>query len=239
MAGTKRPLTQIDGNATRTSPAKKRATAAPPSPDKEDILLNLSKLKKAELKLFLQECGLPSSARTKEIQLRILSDHAEFVKHWLSKRGRGIDKAASVSGEHAAATQAALPAANSTLTLEWWTLCRPLDDIKQERCITKEDYDSGNEEEDENEEGDVQETQVEHASHGKVQARSVCGQKNCICKLPIEDHPEHKWVLTKKGYLNTARLQYEINIRDQDAIEEHFCNDFSGYGYEEAMENQV
>jgi hypothetical protein len=227
MAGTKRALTQVDGNASRTEPAKKRATTSVAPSDKENALPDYAKMKKDELRALLERCGIRSSARTKQVLIMTLEDNESTVREKLNIQD--------------GPEEAALPTDNLTLDLEWWTLCRPLEDIKQERRAAEEDYDSEKDyaEVDEDEAQDPRETQIEDATHGKIQAKSICGQKNCICKLPIEDHPEHKWMLTKKGYLNTARLMYEVNIRDQDAIGEYFCNDFSGYGYQEVMENQV
>ncbi|OAL30680.1 hypothetical protein AYO20_08642 [Fonsecaea nubica] len=110
----------------------------------------------------------------------------------------------------------------------------PLDDIRAEKRATRDASEKSNEEEDEHD--GQQDNGLESQND---QRESICGLKGCVCKRPASEFPGHKWMLTTKGYLLVARLQWELNIRNQDAAGEHFYNDFNGYGFQEVMENQL
>lgn len=84
----------------------------------------------------------------------------------------------------------------------------------------------------------AKESQPEGADESNTR-ESICGGKNCICKQPVPDHPECKWLFTRKGYTLAARLQYEIARRNQDMMGQYHYNDYNGYGFQEVMENQV
>ena len=43
----------------------------------------------------------------------------------------------------------------------------------------------------------------------------------------------------KQGFMMIARLKFEMDIRDQTAINEKFDNDFNGNGLQEVIENHV
>ena len=56
---------------------------------------------------------------------------------------------------------------------------------------------------------------------------------------PASDFPDHLWIMTRKGEELTAHLSDEIFNRDQDAHDQYFYNDFSGYGFQEVVENHL
>src|SRR5271155_708292 len=109
-------------------------------------------------------------------------------------------------------------------------MCRPHDDISAQKRAEDSDYDS---EEDESEEEENED------GTGNERARTVCGRRDCMCKKPAAEHPEHKWIISENGYKVTAKLQHEALTRDQDAMDSYQYNDFSGYGFQEVVENHV
>lgn len=149
-------------------------------------------------------------------------------------------------------------AENTGSDMEFWTICRDRDDIAKEKKSTNdpdegfpggedngEDYeDEDDDVDDEDEEefalyGDESESEDGKATGDVTKRKSICGAKNCVCKRPPSENPDHKWILSKEGYLLFARLQYQTAIRNQDEVGQHFYNDFNGYGIQEVIENQV
>lgn len=98
------------------------------------------------------------------------------------------------------------------------TICRPPDDIIAEKQDTNEDYDP--EDDDERE-------------------LNLCGTKDCKCSKSPKDSPHWKWLITRKGLKMVAALMNEAMKRDQDAMDQYQYNDFSGYGFQEVVENHV
>jgi hypothetical protein len=92
-----------------------------------------------------------------------------------------------------------------------------MQDIIDEKRATDDQYDSD-------------EDDTEHPTHGT---------KSCICNKAASKHPDWKWVISKQGDRLTQRLLKEAWKRDQDCHDEYFYNDFSGYGQQELMENEV
>lgn len=68
---------------------------------------------------------------------------------------------------------------------------------------------------------------------------NVCGRGNCMCKKLPEDFPGWKWLITRKGYAIVVHLAVEAEKRDQDLMGQYHYNDFSGYGFQEMVENHV
>lgn len=66
-----------------------------------------------------------------------------------------------------------------------------------------------------------------------------CGTDACMCKKPVADHPEWKWIISKKGFEVVKYMQLEALHRDQDFMDQYHYNDFSGYGYQEMVNNQL
>ncbi|KIW27475.1 uncharacterized protein PV07_07209 [Cladophialophora immunda] len=100
---------------------------------------------------------------------------------------------------------------------EYLMLCRPLDDIR-----TEKDAKNLND--------------VTSKELGEEEVEEYSELDN---DLPASEDPEHRWILTPKGYQLIALLRWEVAIRDQDAFDEYFYNDYNGYGFQEAMENQL
>ena len=100
-------------------------------------------------------------------------------------------------------------------------MCRPRDDIVTEKQAIHDDYDPDMENEEEQGEA------------------NRCGSGNCMCKKSPKDFPEWKWLITRKGYAMVVHLQVESEKRDQDMMGQYHYNDFSGYGFQEVVENHV
>ncbi|KIW70852.1 hypothetical protein PV04_03090 [Phialophora macrospora] len=228
MTRAKRKLTVVDGNIDISQPPSKRKSVDSLR-GKENAGQDYASMTKDELATLLRGRGLPYSGTKETLNRRVQED---------DEKTSPVDASEESSAE---GTGAATSVADE---FEYCTLCRPMWDIREEKRATDEDYDSEEDEGDEPE--DEENPEGESGRHNESegitpngQRKSICGQKKCICKLPASENPEHKWLLTKQGYLMVAKLQYEVAIRDQDAIGEHFYSDFNGYGFQEVMENQL
>lgn len=105
---------------------------------------------------------------------------------------------------------------------EWITACRPVFDIENE----------------DNEKRNEDESEGEHEEQSDD--RYTCStEETCKCMKPAELSPEWTWVFTKDGYKSYELWLNEQLKRDQDEWGLYICNDFSGYGVLEVMENQV
>ena len=104
----------------------------------------------------------------------------------------------------------------SSEDIEYLTMCRPFDDIEAEKRANDEDYDS---EEDED--------------------LNTCGTDSCMCKKPYKEHPEWKWIISEKGYNTVKHMRTEAMHRDQDFMDQYQYNDFTGYGFQEMVNNQL
>lgn len=69
--------------------------------------------------------------------------------------------------------------------------------------------------------------------------KESCGRKNCVCMKPAHERPGHKWIMTAEGCRMFYNLRLEAMKRDQDVFGEYFYNDFTGYGFQEVVENHV
>jgi SAP domain len=103
----------------------------------------------------------------------------------------------------------------SSNEMEYMTMCRPFDDIEAEKRANDEDYDSEDAE------------------------LNLCGSKSCMCKKPLNKHPEWKWIISKKGFEAVKHFQKETMNRDQDVFGQYHYNDFSGYDFQEAVNNEL
>lgn len=132
--------------------------------------------------------------------------------------------------------------------LEFVTMCRPRDDVEDERKdkrpINADGFEGGEsaggfdlaDVETDEEDSDEDEEEGGHAN--LVENRDPDGK--CMCKKPAKDFPEWKWVVSKRA-LDTMifDLKKEFWKRDQDAHRRYHCNDWTGYGMQEVMENQA
>ena len=98
-------------------------------------------------------------------------------------------------------------------------MCRPPWDISAEKRAKDDEYDS--DQDDEADEADK------------------CGTDACMCEKPAANHPDWKWMISKQGLDHVQYLAKEQWKRDQDAQGEYIYNDFSGYGFQELIENEV
>ena len=110
----------------------------------------------------------------------------------------------------------------------WICICRAWSDIEAE----KEDSD-----EDEDEEGGALERQ--RAAKDDPNKHLKCFRKGCVCADPVEEHPNWKWIVTKEARKLALNLGKEAWKRDQDAQGQYHYNDFSGYGFQEVVENML
>jgi hypothetical protein len=66
-----------------------------------------------------------------------------------------------------------------------------------------------------------------------------CGTASCMCKKPLPDHPGWKWIISQKGFEAIQHFWKEAMNRDQDMFGQYHYNDFSGYGFQEAVNNEI
>jgi hypothetical protein len=105
------------------------------------------------------------------------------------------------------------------------TICRPRRDVIAEKQAKKQATD----EDDDSEEDDDTDNETSNAY----------GSGNCMCRKSPQDFPDWKWLITRKGYQMIIDLQIAAEKRDQDHMGEYHYNDFSGYGFQEVVENHV
>ncbi|OAP61316.1 hypothetical protein AYL99_03517 [Fonsecaea erecta] len=231
MAGNKRALSQVDGNAAQTQPPSKRASQQSAAGE-ENETGGYASMKKLELSQLLQERNLPCNG-SKDVLVRRLEE---------SDRSR-----TSVTASELTSREGSAAAQSAGRWFKYTTLCRPLKDIAAEKWAgnlddgTPEEFiqekdEEYNEQYDE-EKGDAEVTAGATSEDG--QRKSHCGRKGCICKRPASELPEHRWILTTMGYQEVARLQWQVRVRDQDEVEEYFGSDYNAYGFQEVMENQL
>ena len=117
----------------------------------------------------------------------------------------------------------------------WICICRPsIETEKEQRLIEDdEDEDEDEDEDDENENEDDEDKDDENAEN------TCGGAKKCLCFKLADDHPEHNWIVTKKGYKLMKEWLIQADKRCPDNFNMYIFNDFYGYGICEVIENMV
>lgn len=136
----------------------------------------------------------------------------------LPHTGKKADLLARLEASSGSSTTENLAGASIDSTsddIEYITMCRPFDDIEAEKRANDEDYDS------------------------EAEDSNTCGTASCMCKRPAKDHPEWKFIISKKGLEAVKNFQKEAMKRDQDVFGQYHYNDFSGYGFQEAVNNEI
>lgn len=100
--------------------------------------------------------------------------------------------------------------------IEYLTICRPFDDIEAHNRANDDDYDSE-----------------------EAEDLDTCGTDSCMCKKPYKEHPDWKWIISKKGFDTVKHMQKEAMHRDQEYMDQYQYNDFTGYGFQEMVNNQL
>ena len=94
----------------------------------------------------------------------------------------------------------------------WICICRPASEIAKEQHLDEDDEDT---------------------------VDTCGGGKTCLCFKLADDHPEHKWIVTKKGFELMKEWMDQADKRCPDLFDMHIFNDFHGYGICEVIENMV
>ena len=114
----------------------------------------------------------------------------------------------------------------------WICICRPSIEIEKEQGLIEGDGDEDEDDDDEEDEDDEDEDDED--------AGNTCGgAKECLCFKLADDHPEHNWIVTKKGYELMKEWLNQADKRCPDNFEMYIFNDFYGYGICEVIENGV
>ena len=96
------------------------------------------------------------------------------------------------------------------------------------------------EQEDSSEDSDTDDAGAEREPRHTRAAPEVCdGGKTCLCLKLASGYPQHKEVVTKKGYDLYVKWTLELENRDQDVHHDYQGNDYNGYGAVEVVENIV
>ena len=103
--------------------------------------------------------------------------------------------------------------------LEFVCFCRPIDDIVKQKESEDDSYDPDDDDD--------------------IGRANGCGTDACMCGKPAAEHPSWKWVQSKAGGDAIVTLANECTKRDQDMQGQYHYNDFSGYGFQEAVENHL
>lgn len=120
----------------------------------------------------------------------------------------------------ASSAPTATSATSTPLMLVFECFCRPAQDWIDQQNEEDEDFD----------EDDLSDIK-EHPTG--------CGTSRCKCGKSPSEFPEWKWVMSTAGAAAATVLGAECIKRDQDMQNQYHYNDFSGYGFQEAMENHV
>ena len=120
------------------------------------------------------------------------------------------------------------PAADTAL--DYITVCRPFSDIDLEKR-------ANDEEDEEDEESDEE----EHPTIALEDRNNPlkCLRKGCLCDKPATENPTWKWIVSRQARKMHINLGKEAWKRDQDAQGEYQYNDFTGYGFQEVVENMA
>jgi hypothetical protein len=54
---------------------------------------------------------------------------------------------------------------------------------------------------------------------------------------PASEYPEHRWVISEKGFEDFCKLEIQADYRNPDNFAMYIYNDFWGYGIQEVIEN--
>ncbi|KAK0509296.1 hypothetical protein JMJ35_008667 [Cladonia borealis] len=92
----------------------------------------------------------------------------------------------------------------------WICICRPASETAKEQDLDPDDEDT---------------------------VDTCGGGKKCLCFRAADDHPEHKWIVTKKGFELMKKWMVQADKRDPDLFDMHIFEDFYGYGICELIEN--
>ena len=124
--------------------------------------------------------------------------------------------------------------------MEFITLCRPPNDISDEKWSKKHEQqnDDGKAEDEELSQSGEEDKSDEDEDEDEY-VEILCGTNACMCRKEPAEHPEWKWVITRKGLEVLFHLQEEADKRDQDIMGEDEDNDFTGYGFQEVVQNHV
>ena len=243
MPRAKRALAEADPNASAQEPAPKKTSteskatksaSQPAATGKENVEYQSQTI--MQLKHLLHDRDLPCSGRkTKVTLIGFLEDDDKLIAEARKNAGSAKSAKDKASSGKAATTQkteasskpAKSPASGPKDDLskpaawKFVTYCRPYSDITAER---EDLYDE--DDDDEN---------VDNAKGPLF----TCGTDQCKCRKSLAKFPDWKWVITRKGFQMFLKLQKEAEHRDQDAMDQYHYNDFSGYGFQEVMDNHV
>lgn len=135
------------------------------------------------------------------------------------------------------------------MDLEFVTICRPVDDVEEERRVKRRAekwesvgdngfvYDLSSDEETESQKDD-EESDTDGAHEDDHENR--CADGTCMCEKSPEDFPEWKWAISKQAVrIIRQDLMNGSWERGQYRHGVYICNDWDGYGFHELMENQV
>ncbi|KAI2601846.1 hypothetical protein GGR54DRAFT_626707 [Hypoxylon sp. NC1633] len=87
-----------------------------------------------------------------------------------------------------------------------------------------------NEDDDDEEDEDKEDDDKKEAGEG-------CGRKNCVCLKPVNENPEHPWVISHAGYRKYVTQRIHLQLRDPDNFGMYTYNDHAAYGGLEVVEN--
>jgi hypothetical protein len=109
-------------------------------------------------------------------------------------------------------------------------------DPDKERDSNEDSDEISDEDFDEDEDEDEDEEVTGDADIGVIRPRCDGGVR-CMCKKPAEDYPDHKWIVTQKGFALSLEWLQQVENRHQENFDMYISNDFNGYGICEVMEN--
>jgi hypothetical protein len=141
--------------------------------------------------------------------------------------------------------------------LEFVTVCRPIWDkaseaFKKRKARGAEEDDDEEEEEEEEDDEDAWSVMdkktlklIERFEPWSDLPRHLALPENrlaintCMCGKDPADYPAWNWTMSKRGLSIVAELTKEYWKRDQDAHGEYIYNDWTGYGFQELLENEA
>lgn len=104
-------------------------------------------------------------------------------------------------------------------------------------CICPPNLSGGGDDDEDDWDEDEDEAEDEDDDEEDKSSGGGCGRPKCSCHKPINENPDHPWIITKAGYRKMFTMQILVTLRDPDNFSMYTYNDHAGYGVIEVLEN--
>ncbi|GAB1211693.1 hypothetical protein ATERTT37_000817 [Aspergillus terreus] len=99
-----------------------------------------------------------------------------------------------------------------------------------------DDHQDDDEEDDEEDDEDEDSNEQDRPADAGKKVRCDNG-KTCLCRKPADEHPGHRWVISKAGWQKYVGARIMCNLREPELFDMYTFNDHAGYGVLEVVQN--